>query len=194
MSSTEKFRPRFLKLDKNAAQDTTEAAQTLDKTPKNEPITHRPSKMKADNAVSHPSSVNLPVPITDLLDADYHGVRLYSVAMLVLVAAILWTGLSVVEQVQTYQQRYTELSELKQDFRQMQVERQRMLIEQQTFSATPQIVNRAVTQLHMFYPELSNRLIIRAKPSQANTLPPSALSAPDSQVSSANLAQGAAHD
>lgn len=194
MSSTEKFRPRFLKLDKNAAQDTTEAAQTLDKTPKNEPITHRPSKMKADNAVSHPSSVNLPVPITDLLDADYHGVRLYSVAMLVLVAAILWTGLSVVEQVQTYQQRYTELSELKQDFRQMQVERQRMLIEQQTFSATPQIVNRAVTQLHMFYPELSNRLIIRATPSQANTLPPSALSAPDSQVSSANLAQGAAHD
>lgn len=194
MSSTEKFRPRFLKLDKNAAQDTTEAAQTLDKTPKNEPITHRPSKMKADNAVSHPSSVNLPVPITDLLDADYHGVRLYSVAMLVLVAAILWTGLSVVEQIQTYQQRYTELSELKQDFRQMQVERQRMLIEQQTFSATPQIVNRAVTQLHMFYPELSNRLIIRATPSQANTLPPSALSAPDSQVSSANLAQGAAHD
>ncbi|WP_395145076.1 cell division protein FtsL [Moraxella atlantae] len=194
MSSTKKFRPRFLKLDKNAAQDTTEAAQTLDKTPKNEPITHRPSKMKADNAVSHPSSVNLPVPITDLLDADYHGVRLYSVAMLVLVAAILWTGLSVVEQVQTYQQRYTELSELKQDFRQMQVERQRMLIEQQTFSATPQIVNRAVTQLHMFYPELSNRLIIRATPSQANTLPPSALSAPDSQVSSANLAQGAAHD
>lgn len=194
MSLTKKFRPRFLKLDKNAAQDTTEAAQTLDKTPKNEPITHRPSKMKADNAVSHPSSVNLPVPITDLLDADYHGVRLYSVAMLVLVAAILWTGLSVVEQVQTYQQRYTELSELKQDFRQMQVERQRMLIEQQTFSATPQIVNRAVTQLHMFYPELSNRLIIRATPSQANTLPPSALSAPDSQVSSANLAQGAAHD
>lgn len=194
MSLTKKFRPRFLKLDKNAAQDTTEAAQTLDKTPKNEPITHRPSKVKADNAVSHPSSVNLPVPITDLLDADYHGVRLYSVAMLVLVAAILWTGLSVVEQVQTYQQRYTELSELKQDFRQMQVERQRMLIEQQTFSATPQIVNRAVTQLHMFYPELSNRLIIRATPSQANTLPPSALSAPDSQVSSANLAQGAAHD
>lgn len=194
MSSTKKFRPRFLKLDKNAAQDTTETAQTLDKTPKNEPITHRPSKMKADNAVSHPSSVNLPVPITDLLDADYHGVRLYSVAMLVLVAAILWTGLSVVEQVQTYQQRYTELSELKQDFRQMQVERQRMLIEQQTFSATPQIVNRAVTQLHMFYPELSNRLIIRATPHQANTLPPSALSAPDSQVSSANLAQGAAHD
>ena len=194
MSSTEKFRPRFLKLDKNAAQDTTEAAQTLDKTPKNEPITHRPSKMKADNAVSHPPSVNLPVPITDLLDADYHGVRLYSVAMLVLVAAILWTGLSVVEQVQTYQQRYTELSELKQDFRQMQVERQRMLIEQQTFSATPQIVNRAVTQLHMFYPELSNRLIIRATPHQANTLPPSALSAPDSQISSANLAQGAAHD
>ncbi|OBX78227.1 cell division protein FtsL [Faucicola atlantae] len=194
MSSTKKFRPRFLKLDKNAAQDTTEAAQTLDKTPKNEPITHRPSKVKADNAVSHPSSVNLPVPITDLLDADYHGVRLYSVAMLVLVAAILWTGLSVVEQVQTYQQRYTELSELKQDFRQMQVERQRMLIEQQTFSATPQIVNRAVTQLHMFYPELSNRLIIRATPSQVNTLPPNALSAPDSQVSSANLAQGAAHD
>lgn len=194
MSSTEKFRSRFLKLDKNAAQDTTEAAQTLDKTPKNEPITHRPAKVKADNAVSHPSSVNLPVPITDLLNADYHGVRLYSVAMLVLVAAILWTGLSVVEQVQTYQQRYTELSELKQDFRQMQVERQRMLIEQQTFSATPQIVNRAVTQLHMFYPELSNRLIIRATPSQANTLPPSALSAPDSQVSSANLAQGAAHD
>ena len=35
-----------------------------------------------------------------------------------------------------------------------------MLIEQQTFSATPQVTNRAVTELNMFYPNLSDRMII----------------------------------
>lgn len=194
MSLTEKFRPRVFKRRKDANTDAAEVMQTLVTKPKNKPIKHRPSADAAATTGSHHAPINLPVPITDLLDADYHGVRLYSVAMLVLVVAILWTGLSVVEQVQTYQQHYTELSQLKKEFRHMQVERQRMLIEQQTFSATPQIVNRAVTQLHMFYPELSNRLIIRATPHQADALPPSALPISDSQDGSVNSAQGAAHD
>lgn len=35
-----------------------------------------------------------------------------------------------------------------------------MLIEQQTFSATPQVTNRAVSELNMFYPNVSDRMII----------------------------------
>lgn len=154
---------------------------------------HQVPNQPLPNESESSQASSLPMPITELLDADYHGVRLYTVAMLVLVVAILWTGISVVEQVQTYQERYTELSQLKKDYRQLQIEHQRMLIEQQTFSATPQIVNRAVTQLHMFYPDLSNRLIIRVVPTQSNALPPNALPVQDPSVSLPQT-QGEAHD
>ncbi|GGL98956.1 hypothetical protein GCM10010099_14100 [Streptomyces cinereus] len=98
--------------------------------------------------------------ISEMLDTEYRGVSLYTVAMMLLVIAILWTGVSVVEQIQTYHQQYGELQKLKKQFRQLQMEHQRMLIEQQTFSATPQVTNRAVTELNMFYPNLSDRMII----------------------------------
>lgn len=78
---------------------------------------------------------------------------LYAVSMLLLVIAILWTGISVVEQIQTYHKSYNQLSKLKRDFRALQIEHQRMMIEQQTFSGTPQVTNRAATELNMFYPD-----------------------------------------
>ena len=95
-----------------------------------------------------------------MLDSEYRGVSLYAVAMLVLVIAMLWTGVSVVEQIQNYHQQYGELQTLKKQFRQLQMEHQRMLIEQQTFSATPQVMNRAVAELNMFYPNITDRMII----------------------------------
>lgn len=116
------------------------------------------------------------VNIAEILDAEYRGISLYAVAMMVLVVAILWTGIKVVEQIQDYHQRYGTLLKLKRDFRQLQIEHQRMLIEQQTFSATPQVTNRAVAELNMFYPNLSDRMILHtnqahgaAKPSDASS-------------------------
>lgn len=98
--------------------------------------------------------------IREILQNDYQGISPYSVAMLLLVLAILWTGTQVVQQVQDYHEAYSKLLVLKKSFRHMQVERQRMLIEQQTFSATPQVTNRAVSELNMFYPNVSDRMII----------------------------------
>lgn len=113
-----------------------------------------------NNTTMKKSSEGLGASISEMLDTEYRGVSLYTVAMMLLVVAILWTGVSVVEQIQTYHQQYGELQKLKKQFRQLQMEHQRMLIEQQTFSATPQVTNRAVTELNMFYPNLSDRMII----------------------------------
>ena len=113
-----------------------------------------------NNTTMKKSSEGLGTSISEMLDTEYRGVSLYAVAMMLLVIAILWTGVSVVEQIQTYHQQYGELQKLKKQFRQLQMEHQRMLIEQQTFSATPQVTNRAVTELNMFYPNLSDRMII----------------------------------
>lgn len=82
------------------------------------------------------NSEGLGTSISEMLDTEYRGVSLYTVAIMLLVIAILWTGVSVVEQIQTYHQQYGELQKLKKQFRQLQMEHQRMLIEQQTFSAT----------------------------------------------------------
>ncbi|ELA09348.1 cell division protein FtsL [Moraxella macacae 0408225] len=98
--------------------------------------------------------------IYEILQNDYQGISPYYVALLLLVIAILWTGTQVVEQVQDYHENYSKLQVLKKSFRQMQVERQRLLIEQQTFSATPQVTNRAVSELNMFYPNVSDRIVI----------------------------------
>ncbi|WP_410473144.1 cell division protein FtsL [Faucicola mancuniensis] len=98
--------------------------------------------------------------INDVLNAEYRGMSLYSIAMIFLIIAILWTGVQTVEQVQQYHQEYGQLQQLKKDFRALQIEHQQMLIEQQAFSATPQVTNRAVTELNMFYPNVSDRMII----------------------------------
>ena len=113
-----------------------------------------------NNTTMKRNSEGLGTSISEMLDTEYRGVSLYAVAMMLLVIAILWTGVSVVEQIQSYHQQYGELQKLKKQFRQLQMEHQRMLIEQQTFSATPQVTNRAVTELNMFYPNLSDRMII----------------------------------
>lgn len=109
---------------------------------------------------NHSTTEGIGSNIADILDNEYRGVSLYTVAMGLLVVAILWTGVKTAQQVQSYHHIYGEMTKLKQDFRQLQIERQRMLIEQQTFSATPQVTNRAVTELNMFYPNLSDRMII----------------------------------
>ena len=121
-----------------------------------------PSAKKLTNKIPNLPTDGLGSSIAEVLDSEYRGVSLYAVAMLVLVIAMLWTGVSVVEQIQNYHQQYGELQTLKKQFRQLQMEHQRMLIEQQTFSGTPQVTNRAATELNMFYPDFSDRMIIHA--------------------------------
>jgi len=59
---------------------------------------------------------------------------------------------------------------MKKQERKLQIEHQRLLIEQQTFSATPQIASRAVAELGMYSPTLKDKLIIQ--PGVATALAP----------------------
>lgn len=155
-------------------------------------ITPPPAKVSAvAKATPSPATMDgIGGTIADILDNEYRGISLYTVAMGLLIVAILWTGVKTAQQVQYYHQVYSEMTQLKQEFRQLQIERQRMLIEQQTFSATPQVTNRAVAQLNMFYPNLSDRMIIHAgtvvNPADASKTPLSNTS-PDTAQPSTEL-------
>ena len=102
------------------------------------------------------------------------------VAILVLLAAgIVWSGIKTAEGVQQYHQDYKTLQDMKKQERKLQVEHQRLLIEQQTFSATPQIASRAVAELGMFSPTLKDKLIIQPGAATAVALVDPEASTPD---------------
>ncbi|AGP50017.1 cell division protein FtsL [Psychrobacter sp. G] len=102
------------------------------------------------------------------------------VAILVLLAAgIVWSGIKTAEGVQQYHQDYKTLQDMKKQERKLQVEHQRLLIEQQTFSATPQIASRAVSELGMFSPTLKDKLIIQPGAATAVALVDPDASTPD---------------
>ena len=102
------------------------------------------------------------------------------VAILVLLAAgIVWSGIKTAESVQQYHQDYKTLQDMKKQERKLQVEHQRLLIEQQTFSATPQIASRAVAELGMFSPTLKDKLIIQPGAATAVALVDPDASTPD---------------
>lgn len=85
---------------------------------------------------------------------------IYQFVLLVLVVLILATGLGI--SIQTYErhQHYRILQALKRELDELKVEHQRLLIEQETFSATPQVARRAVGELGMFFPTKDDRLVI----------------------------------
>lgn len=58
------------------------------------------------------------------------------------------------------------LQKMKVEHRNLQIENQRLIIEQQTFSATPQIASRAVTQLGMYSPSTQDKLILQPTATQ----------------------------
>jgi cell division protein FtsL len=97
-------------------------------------------------------------------------VSIYVVVLLLLAATIVWSGIKTAEEVQQYHQDYKTLQDMKKQERKLQVEHQRLLIEQQTFSATPQIASRAVAELGMYSPTLKDKLIIQ--PGVATALVP----------------------
>ncbi|WP_288775844.1 cell division protein FtsL [uncultured Psychrobacter sp.] len=105
--------------------------------------------------------------ISDFLTKRYRGVSVYGAVMILLAIGIIWTAVLTAEQVQQYHEDYMVLQKMKVEHRNLQIENQRLVIEQQTFSATPQIASRAVTQLGMYSPTTKDKLILQptaAKP------------------------------
>lgn len=99
-------------------------------------------------------------------DSDLHEytteqmslVGLYRLIVAGLLFGILITGVMIATQTQKRHQTYQELTRLRQQLVNMQVEESRLLIEQQTFSATPQVARRAVRELGMHYPTKKERI------------------------------------
>lgn len=105
--------------------------------------------------------------ISDFLTKRYRVVSVYGAVMILLAIGIIWTAVLTAEQVQQYHEDYMALQKMKVEHRNLQIENQRLVIEQQTFSATPQIASRAVTQLGMYSPTTKDKLILQptaAKP------------------------------
>lgn len=99
--------------------------------------------------------------VGELFVQRFNVVSIYVVLLLLLAGAILWSGVKTAENVQQYHQDYKILQDMKKQQRKLQIEHQRLLIEQQTFSATPQIASRAVSELGMYSPTLKDKLIIQ---------------------------------
>lgn len=90
-----------------------------------------------------------------------HNVRLVLRLIFgVLMVAIFWTGVSIVKQTQERHQLHFYLRELNLQMDELRTEQQRLLIEQQTFSATPQVAQRSVSELGMFFPTGDSRKVI----------------------------------
>lgn len=124
-----------------------------------------------------------PTPNTDigeLFVQRFSIVKAYVAVLLLLAAAIVWSGIKTAESIQQYHQDYKALQDMKKQERTLQIEHQRLLIEQQTFSATPQIASRAVAELGMYTPTFKDKLIIQ---------PGAAVAVPEA-VSSANVEAG----
>ncbi len=81
--------------------------------------------------------------------------------MSILVVAILATGISTSAQIHEYRQKYEDLQDIKRNYMDLRVEYRRLLIEQQTFSTTQKIASRAVTELHMYFPSVKDKMILQ---------------------------------
>lgn len=101
------------------------------------------------------------IEISEFLTKRYRGVSVYGAVMILLAIGIIWTAVLTAEQVQQYHEDYMALQKMKVEHRNLQIENQRLIIEQQTFSATPQIASRAVTQLGMYSPATKDKLILQ---------------------------------
>ncbi len=85
----------------------------------------------------------------------------FIILMSLLVIAILYSSIATATQIQHYRQDYGKLQQMKQDYLKLQVEHRRLLLEQQTFSTTQQIAHRAVSELNMYFPAATNKLILQ---------------------------------
>lgn len=115
----------------------------------------------SDKTTNRRAAIPPNADIGELFVRRFNMVSIYVAILLLLAAAIIWSGIKTAEGIQQYHQDYKALQDMKKQERKLQIEHQRLLIEQQTFSATPQIASRAVAELGMFSPMLEDKLIIQ---------------------------------
>ena len=146
----------------------------------------------SDKPASRRTALPPNADVGELFVRRFNVASIYVAVLLLLAAAIIWSGIKTAEGVQQYHQDYKALQDMKKQERKLQIEHQRLLIEQQTFSATPQIASRAVAELGMFSPTLEDKLIIQ--PGAAVALAPAdstdsaAVAANDSDVIETDIA------
>lgn len=92
--------------------------------------------------------------------------------LVILIGMIFATALGIVKQTQERHTTYIELQKLGRELNRLKIEEQRLLIEQQTFSATPQVAQRAVTELGMFFPANDNHRVITPNAQISNAKTP----------------------
>ncbi len=109
----------------------------------------------------HKAAAAATTDVGEIFAQRFNVVSIYVVLLLLLATSIVWSGIKTAEGIQQYHQDYKTLQDMKKQQRKLQVEHQRLLIEQQTFSATPQIASRAVSELNMYTPTLKDKLIIQ---------------------------------
>ncbi len=109
----------------------------------------------------HKATSQATTDVSEIFAQRFNVVSIYVLVLLLLAAGIIWSGIKTADGVQQYHQDYKTLQDMKKQQRKLQVEHQRLLIEQQTFSATPQIASRAVSELNMYSPTLKDKLIIQ---------------------------------
>ena len=91
------------------------------------------------------------------------------VILAILVLLIFWTAVSIVEQTNERHQVHIQIRKLELELDDLRTEEQRLMIEQQTFSATPQVASRAVSELGMFFPTGENRRVIAPSAGQTQS-------------------------
>ena len=82
------------------------------------------------------------------------------ISYIILLVLVFVSAIMVVFQVFEYRQDYRKLSSYLRERDDLNAEWGRLLIEQQTFGATAQIGTRAVTQLRMYSPPVSQTVVI----------------------------------
>lgn len=92
--------------------------------------------------------------------SDFVAGRNYWFFVVLFAVVVLMVAVLTVLQIQERHQVYRELTLAKNEFQKMQIEKERLILEQQTFSATPMVAERAVSELQMFYPSENNRISI----------------------------------
>lgn len=122
------------------------------------------NKLKSSVVKNNKSNdVDKRLNFSEIFGVEHHGGWIYMFILGVIVLALVGTAIGVVGQVQHYYRDLNYLQQLHEEAHTLRMENQRMLLEQQTFSATPQIMRRAV-ELGMFYPNFTDRMIIEVNP------------------------------
>lgn len=87
--------------------------------------------------------------------------RASTLGLCIMLAVVLVSGLSVVLKTHENRFAFNELQELKEHANSLEVEWGQLLIEQSTFGVEGKIEQKAVEQLDMQVPELSNIVMLR---------------------------------